>query len=193
MSADKKEERRRVRELTALLGEDYLRECDRQIVKTLFTLREYALASTVFCYVSVGSEPDTTLIIERALRDGKTVAVPLVEGDTMTARVIYGKNELKSGTFGIPEPSNISEILPSGAIDIAIIPALTFDVLGNRLGHGGGYYDRYLAGASGVKIGLGREKLILGRLPCEAHDIPVDMLITEAGIRDFRENKNGVS
>lgn len=187
MSADKVQERIRVKKLTRSLGEEYLRECDRRAVSRLFTLLEYELADTVFCYVGVGSEPDTTLIIERALRDGKTVAVPLVQGKTMTARVIYGKNELKDGTFGIPEPSKISEILPKNAIDVAIVPALTFDIFGNRLGHGGGYYDRYLEGASGVRIGLGREKLIVGKLPHEEHDIPIDILITETGIRDFRK------
>ena len=101
----------------------------------------------------------------------------------MTARVISGYEMLSSGTFGIPEPSNKSDILMPWDIDMAVVPAVSYDYDGFRLGRGKGYYDRYLCHVKGIKVGLAREKTMVKSVPREEHDIPVDIVVSEDKIR----------
>lgn len=183
MSESKREMRRIAAEKEKNAGETYLRESDAAAFRTLFSLPEYRAARTVFCYLGVGTEPDTRAVIARALSDGKTVALPRVVGKGhMEARLISALSDLTEGTFGIPEPSQDTETLDPAETDLAIVPAAAFDREGYRLGRGGGYYDRYLARFGGVSVGLARERLLRDAVPREAHDRPVDILITECGV-----------
>jgi 5-formyltetrahydrofolate cyclo-ligase len=168
------------------LGSDYLLDSDEVAFSLLYKLDEYKNARTVFCYYGIGTEPNTKRVIETALKDGKTVALPKIRGNgLMEARVIYGLDELEQGTFGIPEPSMYTEILPTEEIDLIIMPGLGFDLYGNRIGRGGGYYDRFLVNTKAVKIGLTREKLVCTPIPVEEHDKKIDVLITEEKVRKF--------
>lgn len=186
MQERKAELRRKIRAKEEELGSDYLHDSDEEAFKSLYQLDEYKNARTVFCYYGVGTEPNTKRIIKNALRDGKTVALPKVRGkEFMEARVIYGLDELEDGTFGIPEPSLYTEILPPQEIDIAIVPGLGFDLFGGRIGRGGGYYDRYLGNTKAVTIGITREKLVCEKIPTDEHDIPINILITENKVRRF--------
>jgi len=90
------------------------------------------------------------------------------------------------GNFGIMEPdvSKCEEVLPQ-EIDLACVPGLSFDLYGNRLGRGQGYYDRFLSQPEfkGKTVGLQFESQLIKKIPTECHDYPVQYLLTEKGLR----------
>ena len=86
---------------------------------------------------------------------------------------------LVKASFGISEPGEDCPLLDRGDIGLVLVPAVCYDRLGYRLGFGGGYYDRWLEGFSGVKVGLCREAVLREAVPTEAHDAKVDILLTE--------------
>ena len=180
MNGDKNGVRAEAKEALTRADKAYLVKCDELCTERFFLLPEYKEAQVIFCYCSVGSEPDTSEIIRRSLRDGKKVAAPRVCGEgIMEARLIDRLSAVRPGTFGIPEPSKYEKIVEPEEIDIAIVPAVAFSRDGSRLGHGGGYYDRFLPKVKGLTVGLARERLLMDHIPCEDHDIKMACLITE--------------
>ncbi|MDR3209571.1 MAG: 5-formyltetrahydrofolate cyclo-ligase [Oscillospiraceae bacterium] len=168
------------------LAPEYAAESDAGIFRRLIALPEFEAARVIFAYVSVGREPDTRRLIDYALERGKTVAVPesLPRG-VMSARRLTSLGALVPGRYGIPAPPEGAEEIPPGALELVIVPAMTFDVDGYRLGYGGGYYDRYLPRTDAFTAGLARETLLLAAVPREAHDARVSALVTEARARRF--------
>ena len=180
MSGDKENARAEARKALAGADKAYLMRCDKECTERFFTLPEYKKAQVIFCYCSVGSEPDTSEIIRRSIEDGKSVAVPRVCGrGKMEARIISGTSDLRPGTFGIPEPSKKEKAVEPEEIDIAVVPGVAFSRDGSRLGHGGGYYDRFLPKVKGLTVGIARERFLMDVIPCEEHDVKVACLITE--------------
>ena len=183
----KKEARRlaavRERECT----ETYLRSADEASFQRLFELEAYRRAETIFSYIGIGLEPDTAVIINNALKSGKKVAVPKITGrGTMEAAFISSLEELSEGAFGLLEPPAGYTAVELSETDVIILPASAFSRRLERLGRGGGYYDRFLLVSRGIKIGIGREQLLFDTLPTEPHDIGPDVLITEKEIRSRR-------
>ena len=165
-----------------------LREkCDKNkdslILNNLFRTDEYIKASVVFAYSSFRSEIDTSDILEHSLFCNKIFCLPKCnkQNHEMKFIEIKSKNDLKSGAYGIKEPIYDSEF--NGNADIIIVPALSCDYKGNRLGYGGGYYDRYLsAHKDSISIVLLYDALISDNLITEPTDMPVDIIITESRI-----------
>lgn len=107
---------------------------------------EYQSAGTIFCFVGTGREIDTRPILRHALNSGKTVCVPLcTTPGQMELRRITALEELRPGKFHIPEPPADAPCVAVDEVDLAILPCLSCNHLGQRLGRGGGYYDRFLA------------------------------------------------
>jgi 5-formyltetrahydrofolate cyclo-ligase len=159
---------------------------DAAILSRVLSLREYANAQIVFTYVSKPIEVDTTELIRSALKSGKKVAVPLCIPETygMEFYEINSLDELSSGTYGVlePDPSR-SRRVENQKNSICIVPGLSFDSQGYRLGYGKGYYDRFLSGFVGTTVGLCYAKCMKWNLPHGYYDQPVDLLITEKYIR----------
>lgn len=134
-----------------------------------------------FVYHSVGSEVDTRAVIRRLIRAGKTVCLPMIVGKELRA-VRYFGGVLKAGAFRIPAPEGAD--MPCS---VALVPVISVDSDGNRLGYGGGYYDRYFAAHPQIiKIGLCYAGQVLSeKLPKEETDVPLDGIITEKGFRTF--------
>lgn len=159
----------------------YISKSNAAITSKVITHPLFQAAKHIFCYVSVNNEVDTRSIIKLALREGKTVSVPFCEENgKMTPYVIYSISEMDEGAFGIPQP-------PIGAplgtdIDLCIVPCVCADQQRYRVGHGGGYYDRFLAGFEGKSMLLCREELVHDAVPRKEHDLPCDVLITEKNI-----------
>ncbi len=84
--------------------------------------------------------------------------------------------------FGALQPPAGAPQMPLSGVDAVLLPGLAFDVLGRRLGYGGGFYDRLLPGYGGLSVGVVQAALVVPRLPAEAHDCPVGWLATEAGV-----------
>ena len=151
---------------------------DAKMREYLYALPEWQSAKNVFIYVSVDGEPDTRRIIRDALNSGKRVAVPKTLGrGHMKALLIDSLDALETGRFGIPEPPG--SLAPMNNIDVAVIPCLACDGSGNRIGHGGGYYDSFLSGFGGTTVGVCYAKCTVGELPRGVFDRAVDIVITE--------------
>jgi 5-formyltetrahydrofolate cyclo-ligase len=141
---------------------------------------EFVKARVVFSYYSLGREVDTVRLLQYALDAGKTVALPVCfKGGIMEARAITDLKELTRSDYGLLEPLNSERVVLPEELDFIVVPALAYDCDGYRLGWGGGYYDRYLTKTGAFRTGIGRHRLLREQLPREAHDVPVDCVVTE--------------
>ena len=142
----------------------------------LFSLQEFKNAETVFTYVSVGNEIDTYEIIKKCFELGKKVAIPKCIGDNLEFYYINSINDLKEGSFNIPEPTtNIKATNFQNSI--CITPGVVFDRKGFRIGYGKGFYDRFFKAYTGYKIGLCTRDCVITELSAQPHDIAVDIVI----------------
>ena len=181
--SQKEELRRCVLEEIATLPDSYITRSNDKLLLKITSMAEFVAAKTIMLYCSVKREPDTWRIAEAALSSGKTVAFPYCYGrGVMEARSISCLSELRPAVLGIPAPPGDAPVIASDELDLIIVPALTFDIAGYRLGYGGGYYDRYLHNVRAITVGMARERLIKEKLPVEPHDIAVCHVVTEEGI-----------
>ena len=192
---EKKELRKRCIEKMNALPQDYCREADGKIFSAVLGLPEYRNAKTIFCFVGMQAEIQTAGLIEEMLRAGKQVAVPRCAGTgVMHALVIRSLAELRPGTMGILEPSAEAPVIAPEELDLVLLPCVSASRSGERLGYGGGFYDRYLPKTKAFRALLIRERLLSDDIPREAHDQPVDAVITEVGIfRRTQSENEGVS
>ena len=178
-----REERLAARETLSEKERVRLDDC---ITQKLLASPEYAEAITVLTYVSVSSEVSTRMIIERALCDGKTVAVPrCLPGHRLEFVAITSLEQLVAAPFNLLEPpkdlSALAEVQMNDSI--CIVPTLLVDTKGYRLGYGAGFYDRFLSTYSGKKICLAyQQNLSKTMLPHTEFDVPVDTVITESDV-----------
>jgi len=184
---DKKTLRRQALLQRNSLQKEEVRHKSREIARQLLGLPEYIKARTVFIYLSFGNEVDTRQIIERAWQEGKRVVVPvcLPEDKTLLLSELRSYAEIAPGTWNIPEPkAEHQRPVPPSEIDLAVIAGLAFDKRGYRLGYGVGYYDRFLPQLAPTcpKVALAYQFSLTDRLPAEAHDVPMDLIITEEAI-----------
>ena len=174
----KKEARQQIKEKIKKLDKIYKKEADQSIFEQIKDLREYQEAKVIFCYASMKDEVNTWSLIELALSQGKTVGVPLCIGKgIMEVRKISTLNDFEEGAYGIMEPSKSCPLLDKGMIDMAVIPCVSADKTKRRLGHGAGFYDRFLEGTKFPKILLCYRELLMDEVPTEEHDILMDQII----------------
>lgn len=159
-----------------------------QICERVLALKEYASAATVLLYVGVRSEVRTERLIESALGDAKCTVLPYCDGDRLILWQLQALEELIPGMYKIPEPKaelrTSRRQVPPGEIVLAIVPGIAFDLEGNRLGHGAGYFDRLLSSlpAATLVVALAFECQLYPRVPTEPHDRPVDLIVTERSV-----------
>ena len=180
----KTELRKQVNGEIAALPDAYITDSDKSLFQKVTSIREFIDARNIMIFCSVKREPDTIEIAKSALLMGKKVTFPRCVGDgIMHARAVECLSELEPGMLDIPAPPESAPIVVPEELDLIVVPALTFDIRGHRLGYGGGYYDRYLSGIRAYTIGMAREQLIKRSLPNEPHDIAVKCIVTESEIR----------
>ena len=195
----KSEYRREVRAKLAELPEDYLQAASSAIALNVLTMPEVRGCKTILAYFSVGKEPATLALISKLLEDGKRVCLPLCvdldeEGhrtgtaDAMEARVIKSFDDLVPGAYGIPEPKADTMMMLPEYIDLIILPCLSCDRNCNRIGHGAGYYDKYLSKIRKdcFTLAMCFEEMLAEEIPMEPHDRPVDAVVTEKQIYRWR-------
>lgn len=172
------------------LSETERLQYSRQILKKVTALPEYQTADWILAYASFRSEVDTKELIDRALADRKRVLLPKVEGSEMHFWEIHSREKLKEGFHGIMEPEPDETQIPEkdafrGQKVMMWMPGAAFDAKRNRIGYGGGYYDRYLAGMPECELctaALGFSCQIIEEIPVQRHDIAPDLVITEMEI-----------
>lgn len=180
---EKKALRKTIRQLEQALSPAYRAESARSIAAHLLAMPEYRAAETVFCFVGVGLEIDTRPILEDALSTGKQLCVPLCVGKgLMELRRITSLGELAPGRYGLLEPVADTPLVSPDGVDFSILPCLSCNRLGHRLGKGGGFYDRFLSHYRGGSVLLCREQILRDEIPLEPHDYPVPWVLTERGL-----------
>lgn len=155
----------------------------QRISEIMTRLGVFKKANRIALYSPIRNEVRTEPIFKRAVEYGKRVYFPRIEGTILEFHGVDDLGELKPGRFGIPEPRPDSEKIRTEDLDIVVVPGVAFDRLGRRLGYGKGYYDRTLKGIDRERlIGLAYGFQVLDRIPVEAGDIGLGLLIAESGI-----------
>ena len=166
-----------------------LTAADRQrlslrVVDHLLERPEWQNARRILGYLALKDELDLSTALESALRAGKTVALPRYvrdQGNYCAALVTESFAALPLGAFGIPEPGAGAPVLPLNQLDFILVPGVAFDASGGRLGRGKGFYDRLLANvnnATCIKCGIAADEQIVTGIPAEAHDVPMNFILT---------------
>ncbi len=177
---NKAEQRARAREILSSLDEEYFSLANSKITASVINSSWFDKSENIFVYVSVANEPDTSKIIEAALKSGKNVFVPrCISKSEMLAVLITSVRELSTGRFGIPEPKYSNIVAYPSQVDTVIVPCVCASSDGKRLGHGAGYYDRFLQDTQAIKICLCYDKLIFSDIETSSLDVTMDMVITE--------------
>ncbi len=188
VSEEKTRLRERVLKKRSLMTEEELTSLSALVQSALLASQEFEAAGTLAIYSGTRGEVMTDLIFEEARKLGKSVCYPRVMGESeeLVFFSVEKREELIKGTFGILEPSgtdkngeSVREVTPV-SIDLFVIPGVAFDKNGGRLGFGAGYYDKVLSGVDTLVIGLCFEFQLEEKVPTEAHDVPVDVIITES-------------
>lgn len=183
---DKNEARKIVKAKKILLNARDVESYSRAVSKIFINEDFYKEAQVIYPYLAYNTEIDTRYIIEQAWSDGKIVAVPKVlDSTTMEFYVITSFDDVEIGYQGIPEPKSSTAISPKNVL--MIMPGLAFDENHNRVGYGGGFYDRYLEkkekeGVYLKKISLAYDFQVFDNLEVDSYDIPVDSIVTSKGI-----------
>jgi len=178
--AEKQRIRQEARMIAGQLTETYRREASREITRQVLSLPFWKQASAVMAYWSLPSEPDTRELMETALREGKTLLLPrCLDAARMAALPVRDLDGLKPGALGIPEPEPAEDGTAVPEPDLILVPCLAAAPRGVRLGHGAGYYDRFLAEHSGKAVCLCFRALLRGDLPMEETDIITDLVVTD--------------
>ena len=165
------------------LSSEYCQSADAAICRAVTESELFKKARTVFCYIGTAREIDTKAILTAALADGKRLALPLCVGKgIMEGREIRSLADLVNGKFDIPAPREDCPVIEAEAFDLVIVPCSTGNGKGQRLGYGGGFYDRYLSRTSCPKVLLCRKALSKEEIPTEEHDLTMDYFVSEDGM-----------
>jgi 5-formyltetrahydrofolate cyclo-ligase len=166
------------------IGSEELGAMSSLVEANLLSLKEYKAARLLISYCAKEDEVQTRPIIEKALEQGKRVAVVVADVPSKTlsfSEITSFEEELAPGAFGIlePKPGRLRPISIAQA-DLILVPLVAWDEKGHRLGYGAGYFDRALAGAKTIKkVGLALESQRLALIPESRHDVPLDIVVTE--------------
>lgn len=137
----------------------------------------YRQAKTIYGYLPYNQEVRTTAMLQRALDDGKRVAVPKCYGDEMRFIYLDDLSKVEKGYCNIPEPIADGPIADDPTA-LVLMPGLAFDPEGHRMGYGGGFYDKFLAAEPNhPTLALCYDFQMLDHLETEVHDIPVDTVL----------------
>ncbi len=186
----KKQLRQRLRKILADIPPDQAAMQGSQACQLLAQQPEYRRAEIVMVFLSLTGEPDTTPLVLRAWQDRKRVLAPRVSWEQRRMLPVEIRSltaDLTVTGVGLREPVAGTPI-PVSLIDLVVVPGLGFDVDGNRLGRGRGFYDRFLANPEfrGVACALAFEQQLVPELPAGPLDRPVDLLVTDVKVRRFK-------
>lgn len=179
IDAYKKQKRAEYRKFRAELDREKKSEWDRELAKRV--INEIKGSSLVLSYVSTENEADTYEIMRYCLDSGIRLAVPKCIANTPLMDFYYIKTlgELEKGAFSIYEPQKSCEKVSDFTGAVCLVPAMSYDEKGYRIGYGGGYYDRFLSGHDVKKIGMCYERCLEKEHIHSEYDIKADLIITQ--------------
>jgi 5-formyltetrahydrofolate cyclo-ligase len=182
---DKSAARRTARDLVAAMPSSAKIEASAAASAALVTSDAWRGAGVIASYLAMPDEVDLAEAHAAALGAGKVLAVPTVDwrAGTMSFVRLTDLGAVALGPRGVPEVRG-GEPIAVQSIQLVLVPGVAFDGFGGRLGRGGGFYDRWLAGVGRrvVTIGVCFERVMFQRVPMESHDRRVSMLLSGAGL-----------
>ena len=174
---DKKALRKQIREQKRAMTTEQIEEASRALQTLFLNTDYYQNAKTIYGYLPYNQEVRTVPILEQALADGKQVAVPKVYGDEMKFIYLPDLTRVETGYSGIPEPVADGPV-GDDPTALVLMPGLAFTANGQRIGYGGGFYDKFLsAEPTHPTVALCYDFQLVESLPTEEFDIPVDEVI----------------
>lgn len=177
-----------IREQNKALRRQMLRcdaETKSQAVAEAFLKSElYANARQIMLYMPLGNEVDLTAVKNAAFADGKCVVFPVTEQNSgiITPICVNENTVFEKGSFSVMEPQS-TELADMTRTDVVLVPGIAFDKSGTRVGFGKGCYDMLLERYNGIKIGVCYDFQMQEKIPAEEHDIKMDFLLTESGLK----------
>jgi len=191
---DKVELRREMRNCLLAISPEQRKEKSRKACRNLISTEQFQDASIIMMFLSLPHEVDTSEAILHAWQLGKMIAVPKiswqqrhmipVQISSLETGFSAGASGLRNPVAGVP--------IPFGQIDLVVAPALGFDRLGNRLGRGGSFYDRFFANKEVIasRCGLAFAEQVLDSIPVTASDEPVEFVVTDEEVI-YRDGQKG--
>ena len=185
---NKEEIRRKILKKRLSLSSEDIRDKSQQVFLNLAETVEYINSQNIMFYVATRSEVQTEEVIKMSIKMGKNVFIPIILPECLNlapSRIFDFDIELEKGKKGILEPKKeYYRLFPSENIDLIIVPGVAFDLSGNRIGRGFGYYDNFLrkVRSSAKIVALAFEMQIVKKIPNDKNDIPVHKIITEKRI-----------
>ena len=177
----KSELRKEIRIKKKALSKEFMADAQTRCFKNLVSTPFWQQSDTILTYISYNHEMGTRYLIEEALRSGKKVAAPRVEGSIMNFYLFDSFDDLVKSEQGILEP--LPNGRPIGEDGLMIMPGVAFDLNRNRIGYGGGFYDKYIEKHPlHKKIALAYDFQIFDVIEHERHDMKPDLILTETRI-----------
>ena len=174
---DKTALRKQIREKKRAMTEEQIVEASARLGELFAESEAYRQAKSIYGYLPYNQEVRTVPMLERAIRDGKRVAVPKCYGDEMRFIWMEDLSKVEKGYAGIPEPIEDGPVAEDKTA-LVLMPGLAFDPQGHRIGYGGGFYDRFLAEEpEHPTLALCYDFQMLPELETEEFDIPVDSVL----------------
>ena len=180
ITAEKARLRRQALDWLATLSSQARIAGDEALFRRFLALPQIESVRTVLLYHGMDTEPDTVRLLSPLWDMGKQVCLPrCLPGNQMEARLVQRDSTLVRHPYGMLEPAPTLPLVQRDSCQLILVPGVAFTPAGQRLGQGGGYYDRYLAGYSGVTAALCRETALLDSIPAGPYDQPVSLVLTE--------------
>lgn len=173
--------RLRMRSVLRGMSPDTREAESRKVCARLESLEVWLRAKSVLFYAPMASEVDVWPALVRGLAFGKTVTLPRFEAETGVYSAVSIRDpeaDVSVGKFGIREPKADLKVIPVNRLDFVLVPGLAFTWDGCRLGRGKGFYDRWLRIFPGLTCGVAFHEQIVGDLPIEPHDVPLNCILT---------------
>ena len=179
----KQDIRKQIEAKRQVLEPRWLATANEQIVENFQTLEAFETAGMIALYKAIGGEVDLELLFSACWNAGKRTCIPIFNTESKIYEMaeVTAETHYSTGHYGIREPLTPA-LFPMAEVDLVAVPGVAFDRNGNRLGRGGGYYDRLLNGFSGVAAAVAFDFQILLQIPYEPHDKPVTLLVSETKI-----------
>ena len=189
---EKKALRAAYKEKRKLLSKEKKAVLDQKLCSAIISHECFKKADILLTFSPSFLEPDISPVAKEALRQNKKVAFPLCDVESHTMRFIFvsSLDELREGSYSIPEPPKDNKEYLGERGSVCLVPALAFDIEGYRLGYGGGYYDRFLCGYNGISVGAVYSDFVCEALPRGSFDVKTDIIICEEGSISANVGKN---
>lgn len=174
----KKNLRAKIKQIRSDMSHINRHSANLKIQEKITRLPEFKQAQNILFYVNLPQEVATLEILEKFIHE-KNIILPRMEGNKLILHHVKNLQHLKKGNLKILEPITTLAVVDPSTVELAFIPGLAFDQEKNRLGYGKGFYDQLLPALKCLQIGLAYECQIVEDIPREAHDHPLNMIITE--------------